>query len=450
MNFDAQMIAQATNGEVIKTAAAGPVLTDTRSIDEGSWFLALVGERFDAHDFLGQVEGSLGVIVSQAPDSWRRGLVVVEDTTRALQNLGRFARSRLKGPVVGLTGSAGKTTTRAMVALALGELGEVHQTQGNLNNHLGVPMSLIAAPEACGAAVIEMGTSSHGEIPFLAQLVQPDVRLIVNIGAAHTEDLGGLQGVAREKGSLFATARPGDVLCVNADDPYVRALAVPDGVRVVTYGCKEGVEVRLLDAAVDGKAMITRAHYRTAQGSFSVNIPGLGEYLAHNGAAALAAAYALELDVGRAVQQLSAYQPVGMRMRIERLASGGVVFNDSYNANPMSMRASLQSLCQCEGRKVAVLADMMELGSAENALHEEIIVHALSLDLDRLILIGPRMSRAAKAHLGDQRLAVFDGPADASGSLEPWSHEGDFILLKGSRSLKVERILQELQSTHDC
>ncbi|MCA9490740.1 MAG: UDP-N-acetylmuramoyl-tripeptide--D-alanyl-D-alanine ligase, partial [Myxococcales bacterium] len=185
----------------------------------------------------------------------------------ALQDLGRFARSRFTGPVVGLTGSSGKTTTRAFTALALSPLGPVHQTVGNLNNHLGVPMTLCAVEPEARAMVVEMGTSSPGEIGFLAELATPDIRLIVNVGPAHLQELGGLDGVAVEKGAIFATARPGDVLVKNMADPRVAALPVPAGVRVVTVGTRDS-DVRVV-ATASTEALGMRVMFATPEGEFA-------------------------------------------------------------------------------------------------------------------------------------------------------------------------------------
>ncbi|MEM6929574.1 MAG: UDP-N-acetylmuramoyl-tripeptide--D-alanyl-D-alanine ligase, partial [Myxococcota bacterium] len=190
MKLDGATIARATGGTLHRDGPAGTVLTDTRTIVPGSWFLAITGDRFDGHEFLEQAQGkgAVGCVVSQpVPDSWTGGAVVVPDTTRALQALGRYVRGQVGVPVVGLTGSSGKTTTRALIAHALNPLGEIHQTQGNLNNHWGVPMTLLATPDMARALVVEMGTSGPGEIELLATLSSPDVRLIVNVGPAHLE-----------------------------------------------------------------------------------------------------------------------------------------------------------------------------------------------------------------------------------------------------------------------
>lgn len=444
MKFDADAIAAATGGQVLAPCGPGEVLTDTRALRPGCWFLALKGERFDAHDFLASAAaaGAAGCIVSRAPEGWAGGVVLVADTTVALQDLGRAARAALTVPVVGLTGSAGKTTTRGLIACALAPLGEVHQTVGNLNNQLGVPMTLVATPPGAAALVVEMGTSSPGEIGFLVEIARPTVRLIVNVGPAHLLELGGLDGVAVEKGAMFATAKPGDVLCVNLDDERVRARPHPPGTRAIGWGKASEADIRLLSWRLRPSDLHTVAEYRTPEGDFTVDLPAPGEVIAHNAAGALAVAWALGVPLAAAAAGLTHYTPVGMRLKLEEV-DGLRVINDAYNANPSSMRASLELLAALPGHRTAVLGDMLELGTEEAALHREIVAFAAGLGLDGLILLGPRMAVAADAAGG--RASVADGPEEVALAIRQWLRPGDTVLLKGSRGARVEQVLHRLR-----
>ena len=448
MKFDAAAIAAATGGTLLRDGPAGPVVTDTRALAPGAWFLALSGERFDGHDFLPRAAegGAAGCVVALDPGpEWTVGAVRVPDTERALQALGRAARDRLSCPVVGLTGSSGKTTTRALIALALSPLGAVHQSTGNLNNHLGVPMTLLATSEDAAAAVVEMGTSGPGEIALLADIARPDVRLVINAGPAHLEELGGLDGVAHEKGALFRSARPGDVVCVNLDDARVRGIPVPPGVRRIGWGRAAEASIRLLDAVVDPDTLHTHARYATPEGEVLADLPTPGIHVAADAAAALAVARALGVDLGAAAAALSRYEPVGMRLRLERLPGGALALNDAYNANPASMEASLRTLAALPGRKAAVLGDMLELGEDEAAWHERVAAVAGSLDIDLVVLVGPRMARAAPYARGRGEVwEAVDGVALVE-RLAGWLREGDRVLFKGSRGARVERIVQSLQ-----
>lgn len=443
MKFDAAQIAAATGGAVIRDGGPGLVLTDTRTLGPATWFLAIAGERFDGHDFGAQAaaSGATGGIFSRDVAGWTGGEVRVDDTTQALQDLGRAARKRLSGPVVGLTGSAGKTTTRAMIALALEELGPVHQTVGNLNNHLGVPMTLCAAPEDTAVTVVEMGTSSPGEIAVLADIARPTIRLVLNVGAAHLEELGGLEGVAEEKGALVRSATFGDLVLLNRDDPYVMRIPVPPGARVLTFGFDAASDVVVESAEVVAESLTTVAKIRARGQLVEVSISSPGVHLASNAAAALACALGRGLDLSRAAAAISRYEPVGMRLRRELLPSGVVAINDAYNANPDSMRASLRTLASLPGRRIAVLGDMLELGSEEARHHIEVADFARGQDLDLVVLVGPRMSLASASTAGV--LACKDG-SDAVEPLRKFLSSGDTVLFKGSRTARVERILQAL------
>ena len=442
--FDAGAIAVAARGTILADGPKGPIETDSRAVTRGSWFVALVGEKFDGHAFVADVaaKGAAGVVVSRnviVPP--KCGAVRVDDTTAAYQALGRAARRKFPGPVVGVGGAAGKTTTRALTALALSPLGPIHQNEANLNNHIGVPKTLLALPKTAAAAVIEMGTSGKGEMAVLVDCAEPDVRICVNVGAEHLEGLGDLQGVADEEGELFARARPGDVLVINIDDPFVTKMARPAGTRAITYGEAAEADVRLVSAEL-GADLHTRAVVRTTRGDLHVDLPVPGRHIAHDAAGAIACAIACGVDPHAAAAALSAYEPVGMRMRRE--AFGGVVFlNDAYNANPPSVQAALDVLASIPhpGRRIAILGDMLELGSLEGALHDEVAAYAGVKNLDLVVLCGPRMSRAVGA-----------GPAWTEPDVERVAERvrgflkaGDLVLLKGSRGARVERVLAALR-----
>jgi UDP-N-acetylmuramoyl-tripeptide--D-alanyl-D-alanine ligase len=363
-------------------------------------------------------------------------------------DLARFVRAHFTGPVVGITGSAGKTTTRALVGLVATGLGKVHQTVGNLNNHVGVPLTILAAPLDADVWVIEMGMNHLGEIAVLQDIAAPTVRLITNVGAAHLEGVGSLEGVAKAKGELFDGARPGDICCVNVDDPRVRALPVPAGVRVLRYGSESDCDVRLSDALVDPHQLVTR--FRVESGASVVRgvLPSPGLHLAHDACAAIAAGVALRVPFEGMGKALARYEPVGMRLRIEDGPQRSKVINDAYNANPMSMEASLRMLASLPDkaaggvRRIAVLGDMLELGSEEAAAHRATLELAHSLKLDGIFAAGPRFRPTAEA-LG----IVWAPDAPSLGPLVYASlGEGDVVLVKGSRGMGMERVLQPTSS----
>lgn len=448
MWFTDDALAEATGGQLLSRGPAGPLRTDSRRLAPGDWFVALTGDRFDGHDFFAAAAaaGCAGVVGQRAPEGWDRGFVCVPDSLVALQSAARTARARFVGPVVGITGSAGKTTTRAMAALAIGSLGRVHQTEGNLNNHIGVPLTLLDAPDDAAAWVIEMGMNHLGEIDVLQSISRPTVRLITNVGAAHLEGLGTVENVAIAKGELFDGALPGDICCINADDPLVRARPIPAGARVLTYGVQPGVDVRLREAVVEAETLSTRLRIDTPNGSLALRLGSPGLHLAHNAAAAVAVAVALRLPIEGLAERLSAYAPVGMRQAVLKLDNGLTVINDAYNANPPSMAASLNTLAALEGRRAAILGDMKELGSQSEAAHREVLSLARSLGLEHLAVCGPCFSAAA-AELGEAAgLIVADTPEAAALALRPLLRPGDAVLLKGSRGSAVERALPSLRT----
>ena len=448
MILSASLIAEATGGTLLTDAGAGAICTDTRKIQPGDWFLALKGDRFDAHDFLPQAKeaGIGGAIASHVPPGWDRGFVKVDDGLRALQDIARRVRQDYRRPVVGITGSAGKTTTRAMIALALEPLGQIHQTAGNFNNHIGLPLTILDAPVGADAWVLEMGMNHLGEIALLQEIGAPTVRVITNVGAAHLEGVGSIELVAQAKGELFEGARPADILCINADDPHICRLPIPDGTRVIRYGESMDSDVRLTDAAIDPSTLQTRFRIETPTGRILGTIPSPGLHLAHNATAATAVATALRVPTDQIGALLGRYAPVGMRLRIEQGPGGIRVINDAYNANPMSMKASLETLCSVPrhqgARRIALLGDMLELGEAEIQAHREIIDLAESLDLDVLGLAGPRFAQAAGS---DTRHLIAPNAAGLAQLLNHSLMPGDVVLLKGSRGLAMEGVLRALQ-----
>lgn len=442
MILSAQEIAAATGGRLIRSAPPGELLTDTRALRPGSWFVALQGPRFDGHDFLDKAAeaGAAGAVLSREVPGWTGGLVVVPDTTQAFGALGCAARRKLPCPVIGLTGTSGKTTTRALIALALSPLGPVHQTVANLNNHLGVPMTLLAAPPSSAAVVVEMGTSGPGEIETLALIAEPSHRLVINIGHGHLEELGDIEGVGREKLAMFATARPGDLALINLDDPRTRAADLPDGVRSLTYGRDEAAAIRLLQLELHPETLSTRVWIQAPSAEVEVVIPAFGVPFALNATAAIAVAEALGVPLAEAAEAMGRYAPVGMRQKIERLTSGALILNDAYNANPDSVKAALSTLAALPGRSMAILGDMLELGAHEQRLHAEVLDHASSLGVERIWVVGERFARAAESFSGVQA-ADADRVIEAlSGTLGP----SDRVLVKGSRGMRLERIVQGL------
>ena len=451
MKYTGAEIARHSGGQLLADGPRGPLVTDSRALQSGDWFLALVGDRFDGHAFLAKAAaaGCAGAVVSSdAPEGWERGLVRVPDTLVALQRVAAASRASFGGPVVAITGSVGKTTTRALAVLAVADGESVHHTQGNLNNHIGLPLTLLARPEGVSLMVLELGMNAPGEIALLQGLCDPTVRIITNVAPAHLEGLGTLEGVARAKGELFDGARPGDVACVNMDDPRVAALPLPPEVRVLRYGRAQGCDLRLLEASLDASGPEVLVRFTLEHGSRLVRgtIPAPGLYMAANACAAVAVAVALGKDPQQAAEALAGYAPVGARMALEDGPGGIRVLNDAYNANPASMGAALETLCALPARRrIALLGDMLELGPTEVALHRELLELARGLGLGIVGACGPRMMAAAEGLTPARDLLVAQDAESLAEVLAPRLLPGDLVLLKGSRGMAMERILRTLR-----
>ena len=445
-SLTASQIADWCNGEVLQSSTGRGFQFDSRLIKAGEWFVVLQGAR-DGHDFLpmAQEKKCAGAIGQRMPLGWTGGFIEVDDSLLAFQQIAHGFRQEFHGPVVGVTGSAGKTTTRAMIAAVLEGLGPVHQTNGNFNNHIGVPKTITDSGGNESAWVLEMGMSALGEIHRLQEIGEPNIRIITNIGAAHIEGCGSIEGVAQAKGELFAGARSGDTCCINIDDPRVAERPIPKGVRRITYGQSPDADIQLLQSQVGDWS--TRVLITTPKGTVEATIPVPGEFMALNACASVAVGIAAGVPPVMIERGLENYAPVGMRMRLE--TAGHIrIINDAYNANPLSMKAALSTLAaQSTPHKVAFLGDMLEMGLAEASGHKEVIVHALDLHLP-LGLVGPRFSAAwdslrtrypnaqivCQTERSEQVLKLWNIPTDPT-----------TILLKGSRGMKMEYMATQLQ-----
>jgi UDP-N-acetylmuramoyl-tripeptide--D-alanyl-D-alanine ligase len=455
--LDASTVAEHAGGRVVRSTdgrVARGITTDSRAVVPGGAFLALRGERHDGHDFVQAAIGAGAVLLvverRRAPSDTRVDVVEVDDTLAAWGAIARrhlraWRRSRPDGRVVAITGSAGKTTTKELCASLLRRVGACHATTGNLNNRVGVPAVLLQLEPRHRFAVVELGMSLRGEIAALASIVEPDVAVVTNVGLAHAGGVGGsVEDVAREKGSLFQAVAAGGVSVANADDPAVMPTA--DGVRRVTFGRRDGADVRLADRTargIDGGRVVIERDGRRA--TFDLPIPG--EAAAIDLVAALAAAEAAAgpIDDAHVAAALATLPPVGGRMHVRR-AGGITVMDDAYNANPGSMRAALSTLGEWPGgRRVAILGEMKELGPASEHEHEALADAVVEAEVALLVSCGGLASltaRAAAARGVDAVLAV--DAAEAALIARERVRPGDVVLVKASRSVGAERIVEAL------
>lgn len=433
---------------------------DSRTVAKGQLFVALRGERFDGHRFLSDVaaRGAAGAIVARdslhaAADrpAWAQlPLLIVSDTRIALGKLAAAWRAGHTLPVVGLTGSSGKTTVKEMLAAVLraaraaagGGADEVLATRGNLNNDIGVPLMLFELGAAHRYAVIEMGMNHIGEIRYLAQLALPDVGLVTNAGRAHIEFLGTEEAIARAKGEIYEELKPGAIAVINADDDYAALWRTLAGERPrVEFGLNAGdVTARYTLGPLSSEVRLTTP---AGKAKFTLHAPGL--HNVRNALAAAAAAVALNVPVAVIAAGLTRFQGVAGRLQQKPGPRGAVVLDDTYNANPDSVRAAIDVLAAVPGRRVLVLGDMGELGSRGAQLHAEVGRYARTAGIDDLYLLGELTRETAIAYGSGAR--HFDSPERLCAELEPLLKAKVTVLVKGSRFMRMERVVDELTGT---
>ncbi len=455
VRFSEDQVVKATLGRKIRNGAKlayEAICTDTRSLIPGCLFVALVGERFDGHQFVAQaIRGGAAAAVVQRgqglpamPDS-EFALFEVEDTLRALGGLARFHRCRFQLPVGAITGSNGKTTTKEMVHSILATRGPALKTEGNLNNEVGVPLTLFRLSPTDVAAVIELGMNRPGEIARLTAIAQPDAGLITAVHPAHLEGLGTLEGVANAKGELFRGLKAGAVAVVNLDDPLIVSQAEQSDVQMLSFGQHQWADVQLREVKLQPPDHLT-CLIRYASREYPVRLAFVGEHNARNAAAAFAMASALGYQPQECVRGLETARPYPGRLRV-LIAPGGVtVLDDSYNANPASMEAALETLgaLAAGGRPVAVLGDMLELGAQEAREHRALGERS-SRTAEVAAFFGPRSAEAYRAasRLGE-RAAHFLDLESLVAWLKPKLRAGDVVLVKASRGMRLERAVGAL------
>ena len=440
--------------EILETEAVGvPARTlkrkvnlcmDSRESAKGVVFWPIKGVRFDAHQFVSQMEkdGALMSVVNQAAiDPNFKMYAPVDDTTKALLKLAKGYQKLFKLKKVAITGSNGKTTTKEMTKAVLSMKYNTHATQGNFNNHIGVPMTLFQLKHSHEAAVVEMGTSGPDEIRPLSLATEPDVAVITNIGASHLERLGDLDGVFNEKINIVAGLKKGGTLIVNADDERLCKVKATKNYKVVTFGVRRGVikpEKLKWNENLCADFYVGRTH-------FTLNVPG--DHNLYDALAAIAVGEAFRIPKGDIAKALAGFSSTSMRMEV-KIANGFRIISDCYNANPSSTKMALQTLgnMKVEGLRIAVLGDMLELGKESGNLHKQIGAMVPEMNFDMLIAVGNEAKKyveGAKSR-GMKNVFHFDTVDDAVTCLSQSVAEGDVVLVKGSRGMHMERVVDAL------
>ena len=450
-----QEIAAAVEGKWLNpfehSAPVTEVCTDSRKITEGCLFLPWVGERFDGHDFIEKAMegGAGGCLCAKVPAQLRpdKFYIQVDDTRLALRRLASVYREKFDIPVVQITGSVGKTTTKEMVASVLSARYHTLKTQGNFNNDIGTPLTLLNLDETHEAAVIETGMNHFGEIEYLGVMVRPDIAVISNIGDAHIEFLGSRQGILQAKCEIFKHLKKGGLAVLNGDDALLDTVK-EDDFRIVRCGHSEHSSVRVENLADHGVEGIT-CTVVTEKERYALNIPAPGAHMAYAASIAVAVGEELGLSKEEIVRGVAAYEPAGSRMRVLRFDGDRIVLDDCYNASPQAVAAALEILAKtdCE-RKVAVLGDMGELGELSDQAHYNIGALTAMLGIDLVIAIGPRSARIAEgASMGSGEVLHFETKEDVA--VQSYLQSGTAMLVKASHAMQFETLVAQLKEFYD-
>ena len=426
-------------------AGINAVVADSREVTPGCLFAAIPGERVDGHDFIDQAfeKGALCCLSEKKLENPKGICILVDSTVGALCKLAEYYRSQLEIPIIGVTGSVGKTTAKEMVASVLEQKYRVLKTEKNFNNNLGVPLTVLRIHPEHEAAVIEMGISHFGEMREMARIVRPDIALYTNIGEAHLEFLHDRSGVLRAKGEMLEFLQEDGTLIVNGDDDLLSRLEAPQ--RIVRFGTGDGCEVRAEALSpLEGGGM--SCTITDGQCLIPAEIPAFGTHMVYAALEGAAVGLALGLTPEEIAKGIAAYETVGDRARLESLGSYSVV-NDCYNANPTSARAGIDSLATLEGRKVAILGDMLELGADGPDLHRALGAFAAERGTALVIACGSELAeQIAQGALGKGTQAqYFSEKAELIRAMPGLLQPGDAILVKASHSLHFEDLVEEIR-----
>lgn len=414
--------------------------TDTRTIVGGEIFVALKGPNFDGHEFILQAleKGAVACLVEHPVDA--DACVITEDTHQALGLLAKAWRQRFTKTVFAVTGSNGKTTVKEMIASIAGQHNTVLATQGNLNNDIGVPLTLFRLNQQQEAAVIEMGANHIGEIRYLVNLAQPDIAVLTNAGSAHLEGFGSIEGIAKAKGEIFAGLADKGVAIINADDQFADYWKNIAGEhRIITFGIDKNADVM---ADISGEWTGQKIHITTPEGNFDVKLQLLGRHNVMNALAATAASIAAGYSIKQITTGLEQLKPVKGRLQLKKGINNSQVIDDTYNANPSSLKAAINVLHDFSGKRFLALGDMAELGTNASELHKEAGMYAKEKGVDSLYSFGKLAAKAAQEFGG--KGFCYDRHEDMIDALKNELSQEVTLLVKGSRSMRMENVVNAL------
>lgn len=452
-NLTLHNIAKAVNGKLFQAEGKEQlevkgVVLDSRKVEKDFLFVATVGERVDGHSFIAQVfeKGALCVICEKAPQNPKGAYILVESSFQALKDVARFYRESLDIKVVGITGSVGKTSTKEFVASVLATHYKVLKTEGNFNNEVGLPLTVLRIQEDIEVAVLEMGISDFGEMHRLSEIAKPDICVITNIGQCHLEKLGTRDGILKAKTEIFDFMNENGSICLNGDDDKLITIQNVNGRQPVFFGRKEVHAIYATDCENQGLSGSKARIHREGR-SFEAVVTLPGEHMIYNALAATAVATVLGLSDEEIQAGIAAVKPVGGRSHIIQRENVTII-DDCYNANPVSMKAAIDLLSMADSRTVAVLGDMFELGSNENTLHYEVGAYAAEKGIDMILCVGNLSVNMYEGALAvknsTSKVYYFVDKAALLEQLGGLLQAGDSVLVKASHGMHFEELIKKM------
>ena len=439
-----------TGDESRKSLEVSGVVIDSRKVEHGYLFIALKGERVDGHSFIPAVfaKGAACVLCEQAPDHPAGPYILVESCLKALKDLAEYYRSTLSIPIVGITGSVGKTSTKEMIAAVLEQKYHVLKTEGNFNNEIGLPLTIFRIRKEHEAAVLEMGISDFGEMTRLGRMAKPNICVFTNIGLCHLENLKDRDGILKAKTEMLGEAQPGAQVILNGDDDKLITLKESRTPKPCFFGLEPSHDLYASDIENLGLNG-TQCTFVTKAGRFQAHIPIPGQHMVYNALAGTAVGLALNLSLDEIQKGIESLMPVSGRNNLIHTEKWDIL-DDCYNANPVSMCASLDVLSCALGRKVAILGDMGELGENEKLLHYNVGCHAADASIDAVFLVGElskETARGIEAKNVGLTFRHFDTKQELINTLPLLLSKGDSILVKASHFMDFEEIVAYLKKT---
>ncbi|WP_154990946.1 UDP-N-acetylmuramoyl-tripeptide--D-alanyl-D-alanine ligase [Priestia megaterium] len=449
-----KQLAAMTPGSVFHSGNEATVIEgvsiDTRTIQQGNLYIPIKGERFNGHVFVDKAieNGAVATLWNKDEENPPTDIsvILVDDTLEALQQLAKSYRHELDIKVVGITGSNGKTTAKDMVKAVLDTTYRVLKTDGNFNNHIGMPLTILRLDETHDIAVLEMGMSSRGEIEFLSNLAEPDVAIITNIGESHLQDLGSRDGIAEAKLEITSGLAPTGQLVYNGDEPLLTSRVVNPAFETVTFGSSEQND--LYPSAISAEELGTTFTV-SRETTYSFFIPVLGKHNVHNALSAIAVGHYFGLDNETIAKGLKELKLTNMRMELVKRTDGLTFINDAYNASPTSVKAAITLMHDLEGykQKILVLGDMLELGDQEKEFHKEVGEFIQAEKIDYVLTYGPlsvEIEQGAKNNFAEDKVIHFEEKDELVEKLTAITTREDVVLVKASRGMKLEEVISKM------